>query len=217
MASLLNIVASPRSESYSTRLANAFLDIYRQVRPKDRIETLDLFRSEIPPFAAPQAKGKYAVMSGQAPRDEAEVAWKTVIDTINHFKRFDKYVLSCPMWNFGIPYRLKQYIDVIVQPSLTFAFSPERGYTGLVTGRPLMLLLARGGVYQPGNPLETLDFQESYLRTIFAYIGFTDIRSVAIQGTLQSKPEQLERDLQKAIAAARDAAHEFAEETALLV
>ncbi len=217
MANLLHIVASPRSESFSTRLAGAFLDVYRQARPEDRIETLDLFQADIPPFYAPAAKAKYAVLAGQTPRDEAEAAWKAVVAAIDHFKRFDKYVLSSPMWNFGIPYRLKQYIDVIVQPSLTFGYSPEKGYQGLVTGRPMMLLLARGGVYRSGNPLETFDFQETYLRCIFGFIGFTDIRAVAIQGTLQKKAEQVEADMRQAIAAARDAAREFAGETALRV
>lgn len=217
MANVLHIVASPRSESYSTRLAEAFVETYRQDRPEDRIETLDVFRDDIPPFYAPAAKAKYAVAAGQAPRDEAEKAWQPVVEAINHFKRFDKYVVSSPMWNFGIPYRLKQYIDVIVQPSLTFGYSPEKGYTGLVTGRPMMLLLARGGVYRSGNPLETYDFQESYLRTIFGFIGFSDIRAVMIQGTLQNRPEQVEADLRTAIAAAQDAAHEFAREMALRV
>ena len=215
MATILHIVASPRSESYSTRLAGAFFGAYRQVRPEDRIETLDVFRADIPPFYAPAAKAKYAVMAGQAPRDEAEAAWQPVIRAINHFKRFDKYVLSSAMWNFGVPYRLKQYIDVIVQPSLTVAYSPETGYTGLVTGRPMMLLLARGGVYRPGNPVDTFDFQETYLRCIFGFIGFTDIRTVVIQGTLQNRAEQVEADMRRAIAAAQDAAHEFAAEAAL--
>ena len=146
-----------------------------------------------------------------------KTAWKTVIDTINYFKRFDKYVISSPMWNFGIPYRLKQYIDVIVQPSLTFSFSPEKGYTGLMTGRPMQLLLVRGGAYQPGNPLETYDFQESYLRVIFGFIGFTDVRAVTIQNTMQDKTEKFAADLRTAIAAAQDAAHEFAGDQALLV
>ena len=217
MAKLLHILASPRVESYSTRVAKAFLDSYRNARPDDRIETLDLFQADIPPFHAPQAKAKYAVMAGQTPRDEAEAAWQPVVKTINHFKGFDKYVLSSPMWNFGVPYRLKQYIDVIVQPGLTFAFSPEKGYTGLVTGKPLMLILARGGVYQSGNPCETFDFQESYLRSVFGYIGFTDIRALHIQGTLQNKPEQVEADTRKATAEAADAAMEFAGEAAMRV
>ena len=210
MASLLHILASPRTESYSTRVAKAFVDSYRQARPNDRVEVLDLFKADIPPFYAPQAKAKYAVMGGQAPRDEAQAAWQGVIKTINHFKTFDKYVISSPMWNFGVPYRLKQYVDVIVQPGLTFSFSPEKGYAGLVTGKPLMLILARGGVYREGNPSETFDFQESYLRGIFGYIGFTDIRAIRIQGTLQNKPEQVEADTAKAVAEAAAAAKQFA-------
>src|SRR3974377_1843347 len=123
MAQLLHILASPPAQSYSTRGAKAFLYSYRQERPDDRIEVLDLFKADIPPFHAPQAKAKYAVIAGQTPRDEAEAAWQPVVKTINHFKGFDKYVISSPMWNFGVPYRLKQYIDVLVQPSLTFAYS----------------------------------------------------------------------------------------------
>ena len=217
MATLLHILASPRVESYSTRVAKAFLDSYRQAQPDDRIEVLDLYQADIPPFHAPQAKAKYAVMAGQTPRDEAEAAWQPVLRTINHFKGFDKYVLSSPMWNFGVPYRLKQYIDVIVQPSLTVGYSPAKGYTGLVTGKPLMLILARGGVYQTGNPCETFDFQETYLRSIFGFIGFTDIRVIHIQGTLQNKPEEVEADTRKAIAEASEAAMEFAGEVAMQV
>ncbi|MFZ1936209.1 MAG: NAD(P)H-dependent oxidoreductase [Thermoguttaceae bacterium] len=217
MSKLLHILASPRVESYSTRVAKAFLDSYRQARPQDRIEALDLFQADIPPFHAPQAKAKYAVIAGQTPRDDAEAAWQPVVKTISHFKGFDKYVISSPMWNFGIPYRLKQYIDVLVQPSLTFAYSPDKGYTGLVTGKPLMLILARGGEYQTGNPCETFDFQESYLRSIFGFIGFTNIRAIHIQGTLQNKPEQIEADTRKAVAEAADAAMEFAGEAAMPV
>ena len=120
------------------------------------------------------------------------------------------------MWNFGVPYRLKQYIDVIVQPSLTVAFSPEKGYTGLVTGKPLMLILARGGAYPAGNPIETFDFQEPYLRCIFGFIGFTDIRTIYIQGTMQG-PEQVEAATRKATAEAINAAKEFAGEVAMQV
>ncbi len=216
MAKLLHILASPRVESYSTRVADAFLDSYRRARPDDEVETLDLFQADIPPFHAPQAKAKYAVMGGQAPRDEAEAAWQPVVKTINHFKGFDKYVLSSPMWNFGIPYRLKQYIDVIVQPSLTVGFSKEKGFVGLVAGRPLMLILARGSVYQSGNPCETFDFQESYLRSIFGFIGFTDIRTIYIQGTTQS-PQQVEAAAGNAVAEATDAAMDFAGAAAMRV
>jgi FMN-dependent NADH-azoreductase len=211
MAKLLHIVASPRPEAWSTRVAKAFLEAYCRVQPGDRIETLDLFADDaIPPFTAPAAKAKYAVLAGQTPRFAAEAAWKPVIDAINHFTSFDRYVISSPMWNFNIPYRLKQYIDVIVQPGLTFKSEPGKGHTGLVTGKPVMLVLARGGSYGPGDPTQTFDYQESYLRSILGFIGFTDIRSVRIQGTLEHPREQVEADMQKAIAEATEAVAAFA-------
>jgi FMN-dependent NADH-azoreductase len=209
MASIFHILASPRGESYSTRLALAFLAGYRKAHPRDTVETLDLFKAEIPPFLAPQAKAKYAVLGGQMPKNEAELAWRGVIKAIEYFKKFDKYVVSSPMWNFNIPYRLKQYIDVIVQPGLTFSYSPDKGYAGLVTGKPLMLILASGGGYGKGNPVETTDFQESYLRTIFRFIGFTEIRVVRIQGTLMKKPERVEADMRQALDDAGSAALQF--------
>jgi FMN-dependent NADH-azoreductase len=209
MASLFHILASPRPESYSTRVAAVFLATYRKAHPRDTVETLDLFKAEIPPFTAPQSKAKYAVLAGQPPKDEAELAWRGVIKVIEHFKQFDKYVVSSPMWNFNIPYRLKQYIDVLVQPALTFSYSPDKGYAGLVTGKPLMLILASGGGYGKGNPVETSDFQESYLRTVLGFIGFKDIRVVRIQGTLMNKPERVETDTRKALDDAGNAALQF--------
>jgi len=209
VATILHIVASPRSESYSTRLAGAFFGAYRQVRPEDRIETLDVFRADIPPFYAPAAKAKYAVMAGQAPRDEAEAAWQPVIRAINHFKRFDKYVLSSAMWNFGVPYRLKQYIDVIVQPGYTFSFSPDQGYKGLVTGKPVMLIVARGGSYGRGSGAEAMDFQRPYLDAILRFIGFTEIETLVVEPTLAAGPEAAAKTLAQAIAAAREKAGTF--------
>lgn len=43
---------------------------------------------------------------------------------IERFKGADKYLFSLPMWNFGVPCKLKKYIDVIVQP--TYTASVER-------------------------------------------------------------------------------------------
>ncbi|HOW18466.1 MAG TPA: NAD(P)H-dependent oxidoreductase [Phycisphaerae bacterium] len=209
MARLLHIAASPREGSCSARVAGAFLSQYRRLHPQDGVETLDVFQAEIPPFVAPQAKAKYAVLAGRPPASEAEVAWQGVIRVVNHFKGFDKYLLSCPMWNFSIPYRLKQYIDVIVQPGLTVSYAPGKGFTGLVTGRPLMLILSRGGAYEEGDPRRTYDFQESYLRCVFGFIGFTDVRAIHIQGTQRGDAEQVEADTRKAMDAAATAAAAF--------
>ncbi len=200
MTTLLHIQASPMGDlSYSTRLARAFLDAYRRAHPGDAVETLDLWQAELPEFDFTAASGKYKIMRGQ-PHSGAEArAWERVRAEIARFTAADKLVVSCPMWNFGIPYRLKHYLDVVVQPGLTFAFDPETGYTGLVTGRPLLLLLARGGEYPPGTEGAAYDHQRPYLELVFGFIGFSDIRTVVVEPTLHGGPEVAEAKLREAI------------------
>ena len=204
MPTILHIEASPRgNESFSTRAAEAFLTSFLAAHREYQAETLDLFSAKIPEFRAPEARAKYAVMSGKEPAGEAELAWKPVIDTINHFRSAAVYVVSAPMWNFGIPYRLKDYIDVIAQPGLTFSYSPQTGYRGLVTGRPLVLILARGGAYGSGTGGEAYDHQAGYLKTLFGFMGFTDIRPVLVEPTLMAGPEAADAALAKAISELR--------------
>ena len=36
------------------------------------------------------------------------------------------------MWNFGVPYKLKHYLDVLTMPGTLFGFDPATGYIGLL-------------------------------------------------------------------------------------
>jgi len=206
MKKLLHLKASPREESFSARVAQVLIEAVSRRHEGLEVDTLDLSAEALPQFAAPQAQAKYAVLAGREPSGPAERAWKRVIGVIDRFKSADAYVISCPMWNFGIPYRLKQYIDLIVQPGLTFRFSPEEGYVGLVTGRPAVLVLARGGAYSPPAETAGLDFQRPYLQTILGFMGFRDVRDIVIEPTLQDGPDAAGRALEKVLAEARGVA-----------
>jgi FMN-dependent NADH-azoreductase len=185
MATVLHIQASPMGDlSYSKRLARAFLDSYGSAHREDRIVTLELWKETLPPFDFVAASGKYKIIRGMPHSEEEASAWKRVLEMIDQFKGADKVVVSTGMWNFSIPYRLKQYLDVIVQPGHTFGFDPEKGYFGLVTGKPLMLLLASGGEYPEGTPGAQFDYQKPYLEMIFRFMGFTDVRTLRSEGTL---------------------------------
>jgi FMN-dependent NADH-azoreductase len=207
MAKLLHIQASPMEDrSFSTRAARAFLEAYRAGHPQDVVETLDLWKADIPVFDATAASGKYKVMRGLPHTPDEARAWQRVIETIQHFTSAGKVLVSSPMWNFGIPYRLKQYIDVLVQPGLTFSYDPKAGYSGLVTGRPLQLILARGGEYPWGTDAAGMDHQRPYLELIFGFIGFSDIRTLVVEPTLSPVGDDR---LAAAIRAAQTAAGTF--------
>jgi len=207
MVRLLHVVSGPRGEaSFSRRAAEEFLKAFRQRHPDAEVETLDLFATDLPDFDAPAAEAKYAVMRGEEPKDDAARAWKRVIEMVDRLKAADVVVISCPMWNFSIPYRLKQYIDVIVQPVLTFSFSAEEGYTGLVTHRPAVLFLARGGDYSPAAGGGGLDMQAPYLQAVLRFIGFADVHTITIEPTMHGGPALAEQRLRGAVAEARELA-----------
>lgn len=207
MAKLLNIQASPMDDlSFSIRAARAFVKAYREAHPADQVETLDLWQADIPAFDYTAASGKYKVMRGLPHAADEAAAWERVVKAVNHFKSADKILVSSPMWNFGIPYRLKQYFDVIVQPGLTFSYDPKTGYSGLVTGRPVQLILARGGEYPQGTQAAGFDHQRPYLELLFGFIGFTDIRTLVVEPTLAPAGEA---KLAAAISAAQEAARRF--------
>ncbi|MFH1112329.1 MAG: NAD(P)H-dependent oxidoreductase [Pseudomonadota bacterium] len=187
MARLLHIKASPRGDrSYSGAAAEAFVSAYKEQHPGDEIVTLDLFKAELPAFDGLAVEAKYVILHGKKHTPEHRQAWLAVENLIAEFTSADKYVLSTPMWNFGIPYKLKHYLDIIVQPGYTFSFSPDEGYKGLVLGKPVVVFYARGGEYPPGTDYEAYDLQTKYLDLILRFIGFTDIRPFIVEPTLMN-------------------------------
>jgi len=210
MSKVLYIKASPMKErSNSIAAADAFVDAYKKLHPKDHVKTIDLFLAKLPEFDFIAASGKYKIMRGKPHSPEEKQAWDKVVATITEFKDADKYVLAVPMWNFSIPYRLKQYIDVIVQPGQTFTIDSSGNYKGLVTGKPFFIAYARGGDYTKGTPAEQYDQQSKYVESILRFIGFTDIKSLAVEPTLAGGPEVAEQKRNAAIEKVKQMASEF--------
>lgn len=205
MAKILHIQASPMKErAYSIQAANIFFEARRAAGSDDDVELLDLWQAPLPEFGFTAASGKYKVMRGLDHSEEEALAWAKVVQTIEQLKASGKLVVSTGMWNFSIPYRLKQYIDIVVQPGLTFSYDAKSGYSGLITGKPAQLILASGGEYPPGSTMADFDFQKPYLESILGFIGFTDIRTLRVEGTLgPSASENLEKARELLIEAGR--------------
>lgn len=202
MSGLLYIEASPRKpRSKSIAVAKEFLAAYREANPRGDIETWDLWDTTLPAFDGYTIDAKYKVLQGEPHSPEEATAWEEVVQIVDRFNAADKYLFSVPMWNFGIPYKLKHFIDVITQPGLTFRFSPESGYEGLVTGKPVVVVYARGSDYSFPQ-MESLDFQKRYLENWLGFIGFTDVRSIVVEPTAGG-PEQVAEVEEAAKAKAR--------------
>ena len=209
MSKILYIQASPRGQrSKSITVAEEFIKAYQQAHPADEIERLNVFETQLMAFDGLAVQAKYTILHGQEHSKAEAEAWKTVERTIEQFTSADKYVLAVPMWNFGIPYRLKRYIDILVQPGYTFSFSPQEGYKGLVLGKPAFIACARGGEYSD-PAYAPLNHQSTYLQTILGLMGFTEISSVVIEPTLMGSPEVADKILAEAVKKAKDLAKDF--------
>lgn len=202
MATLLYIEASPRKQrSHSITVADAFLDVYRSSNPNDKIDSLDLWSESLPKFDGDMINAKYAVMHGQDPSPREQVAWAEIGKICKRFTDADKYLFSVPMWNFGIPYVLKHYIDIITQPGLSWSFAPDTGYSGLVRG-PVAAIYSSGGAYHDGSGAEAFDQQKPYFEGWLGFIGLSDVSRVTIAPTL-SAPDEVTATVNSAIEEAK--------------
>ena len=209
MAKVLHIQASPRKErSKSTQVASAFVKSYQQSHPGDTIETFNVFEADLPSFDGLKVQAKYTILHGKEHSLQERQAWDAVEKVIRHFTDADKYVLSLPMWNFGIPYRLKQYIDILVQPGYTFTVD-ENGYEGLVKNKPILVVYTRGGAYPEGSETEAFDMQKNYVELFLGFIGFVTIHSVVVEPTLQGQSEEIQNIIQTAVEKSQAIANDF--------
>ena len=210
MARLLYVESSPRKErSASIKVAQTFIDEYKKTHPQDRVDSIDVWNTTLPSFDGEAINAKYSILHGEKHSDSQRKAWGPVEKVIDNFRNADKYVISIPMWNFGIPYTLKHYIDVLVQPGYTFSYSPDKGYTGLVTGKPAAVIYARGGAYAAGTGAEGFDYQKTYVEHILRFIGFSEIESILVEPMLMSTPEEKTKIIKAAQDQARSIAARF--------
>ena len=208
MTKLIYVESSPRKErSHSVRVARAFLDEYSNKNPLDTIEVIDLWSKALPPFNEDRLNAKYSIMHGQAPTPAEEEAWKEIESLFDEFNQADKYVFSVPMWNFGFPYTLKHYIDLITQPGLAWSHSPEEGFKGLVQGK-VLAIYAAGGSYEVGGETEAFDLQKPSFESWLGFIGLTEVERLVVEPTL-SPPEDLQSLEGKLIDAAKQLAQSF--------
>jgi len=203
MTRILHIQASPRgAESKSNEIARARIDTLRRSDPSIVVDTLDLWREPLPEFEGNSAAAKMSFF-GVGQLDGAKrAAWDRIVVITERFKAADHYVLGVPMWNGGIPYRLKLYIDIITQPGLLFGFDPAKGYFGLLKDKKATVVYS-SGVFAPGNPPQYgLDFQSNYLDWWLRFIGVADVQVSRFQPSLLTQDPL--KGFNDAIAAARD-------------
>lgn len=180
---LLHVVASPRSDGSTTlAIADAVLTSLTDRTPELEVETIDLFQSDLPAIAGDYIDAKYALPAGMQVAAEHADSWRGIERAMQRFRSADLYLVSAPMWNFGVPYVLKYYIDCVVQPWHLFQFDDHGLPRPLLEGKRMLVVSSSGSDYRESSPLFALDHFEPYLRAIFGFAGIADIRFVRAHG-----------------------------------
>lgn len=205
MKKLLHVIASPRGEKSRTLMvAGAFLQRFREIHPEWLIDELNLFHEPLPSLTAKRVDGKYMLLGGKDLYGELRETWEEIEQQIERFKAAEAYLISTPMWNFGIPYLLKQYIDILVQPQYLFRYVKGRP-EGFLKGRPMVVISSRGGNYAaPAD--QPSDHVEPHLRTAFGFVGITDIEFVKAEPLDGVPVKKVRETVEAACLRAREAA-----------
>jgi len=199
MKRMLHIVASPRgAESRTLRVAREAVKRFQSQYPGAVVDELNLFSEHLPPLTIQQVNGKYALLSGKDLSGELKAAWESVERQIQRFLAADVYLISAPMWNFQVPYVLKHYIDIILQPKYLFQYTAQ-GPEGLVKNKKMVIVTSRGGDYSETSPGHRLDLQAPYLKAVFNFVGIMDLTMIHAQPMDAAGPELREQKIQDAI------------------
>jgi FMN-dependent NADH-azoreductase len=183
MKNFLLIQSSPRGlESYSQKVAQSIVDDLKRHHPDATVTVRNLAQNPPPHVGEAFVGGISTGPEQRTPEQARALALSDVL--IDELFAANLIVFAVPMHNFGPPSTLKAWIDHVVRVGRTVSYS-HAGPEGMLKGKRVILVLARGGVYSDG-PAKPLDFQEPYLRAILGFIGITDIEVVPVEGVAMS-------------------------------
>jgi FMN-dependent NADH-azoreductase len=182
MSKLLHIDSSPLyGASISRELTAAFVAEWKTSHPGGAVIERDLNAIEIPPLTAAWAGAAYTPEEARTEEQKQELA---LSDTFfDELQEADEWVIGVPMHNFGIPSVLKLWIDQFVRVGKAFTYADGKPQ-GLLTGKKATFIVATGGVYDAGTPMAPYNHIEPYLRSVFGFLGVSDVTFLTAGGTM---------------------------------
>ncbi|WP_254412655.1 FMN-dependent NADH-azoreductase [Dyadobacter diqingensis] len=185
MKKVLVINSSARMlNSQSRKLTEIFVEHWKSIHVNPVIRFRELGNADVPHINQGWIA---AAFKPEAARSEQEIqALKTSDVYISELREADVIVIAAPMYNWSVPSALKAYIDQILRVNETWKINPanqQNPYIGLLENKTLLLLLTRGAQgYEKGEYNEHMNFQSTYLKTVFNIIGVSDIHVIAVNG-----------------------------------
>ncbi|MEH6358511.1 MAG: NAD(P)H-dependent oxidoreductase [Pseudomonadales bacterium] len=176
---VLHINSSAQLSNSNTRIIGQYLvnELGEQVIHRD------LAQQPLPPIRAEDLMAVHGSSDSQRASLQPQLALSEQL--ITELKSADTLVLGAPMYNFGIPASLKQWIDAICRAGVSFKYT-EQGPVGLLGVKRAFIITASGG-----TPIGSeMDFSSRYLEHICRFIGITEVFHIDASGS-KGSPEQV--------------------------
>jgi FMN-dependent NADH-azoreductase len=203
---LFRLDASIRAEgSVSREVADTLQSGWLAEHPGTEVVRRDLRTDPVPVDAWPTAA--FAGFVPEADRTpEQRGAQALAAELADEVLGATALVIATPLYNFGVAQNLKTWIDLLLTDP---RFAPG---SAPLTGRPLALVIARGGGYGAGTPREGWDHATPYLVRIFADVLGADVTVVEAELTLADVTPAM-AELRPLAARSREQAHAHADRT----
>ena len=181
MATLLHLDSSPLyGRSVSRQLTNAFVTQWKSSHPNGTVVDRDLNATAIPPVTGEWVGAAYTPEEARTPQQNEVLALSDAL--FAELENADEYVVGVPMHNFGVPSVLKLWIDQIARVGKAFSYA-DGVPKGLITGKKATFIIATGGNYDAQTQMASFNFVEPYLRSVFGFLGVTDVTFLTAGGT----------------------------------
>lgn len=171
---VLSSILGDRSQS--RQLADHLSARITAAHPDGQITVRDLGAQPIPYFDGQTAGALFTPAEQRSVEQQRAVAQGDGL--IAELFDADRIIFAVPVYNFNLPAQLKSYFDHVARAGVTFRYSPEGIPEGLLKGKQVVVLLARGGK-AAGTPDDTVT---PYLRQILGFFGMDDVTFVAAEG-----------------------------------
>lgn len=171
---VLRIDSSARTQNSVTRqLADTLIAQLQDQGHEIQVTTRDLAQG-IPFINEDWVNANFTDPAQRSEQQRVTLAYSDAL--VQELLDADVLVIGAPIYNFGVPAALKAWIDLIARARLTFRYG-EIGPVGLLTGKQAILLMASGG-----TPIgSAIDFASTYLRHVLAFVGITQVETVAAE------------------------------------
>lgn len=186
MKKVLVINSSARKlNSHSRNLTEVFVNHWKSVNNTTHITFRELGNENVPHIDENWIAGAFKPETARSEKEKEALKISDIY--ISELHQADIIVVGTPMYNWSVPSALKAYIDQVVRVNETWKLNPgnyENPYIGLLENKTVILLVSRGSQgYEKGQPIEHMNFQSNYLKTVFNVMGIQDIHLVTAEGT----------------------------------